>query len=60
MQDVESYGFVTKEKKEMMLKDRIIAYVAILLTLTSFVLSCVGLNMGRQVVVNRGNNIEQS
>lgn len=49
MQDVESYGIISKDRKEVMLKDRIIAYIAILLTLTSFILSCVGLNMGRQV-----------
>ena len=49
MQDVENYGIVSKEKKESMLKDRIIAYIAILLTLLSFIFSCIGLNMGRQV-----------
>ena len=49
MQDVESYGIISKERKEVMLKDRILAYIAILLTLTAFICSCVGLNMGRQV-----------
>ena len=48
MQDVENYGIVSKEKKESMLKDRIIAYIAILLTLLSFIFSCIGWNMGRQ------------
>ena len=48
MQDVESYGIVSAEKKSTMLKDRIIAYLAVLLTLLSFIFSCIGLNMGRQ------------
>ena len=48
MQDVESYGIVNSEKKSAMLKDRIIAYLAVLLTLLSFIFSCIGLNMGRQ------------
>ena len=48
MQDVESYGIVSTEKKSAMLKDRIIAYLAVLLTLLSFIFSCIGLNMGRQ------------
>ena len=49
MEDIESYGIVSKEKKEIMLKDRIIAYIAILLTMLAFIFSCVGLNMSRQV-----------
>ena len=49
MQAVENYGIVSNEKKESMLKDRIIAYIATLLTLLSFIFSCIGLNMGRQV-----------
>ena len=48
MQDVESYGIVSNEKKSAMLKDRLIAYLAVLLTLLSFIFSCIGLNMGRQ------------
>lgn len=60
MQDVENYGIVSKDKKETMLKDRLIAYTAILLTLVSFIFSCIGLNMGRQVVLFYQYNIEQS
>ena len=51
MQDVENYGIVSKDRKEAMLKDRLLAYLAILLTLVAFICSCVGLNMGRQVLV---------
>ena len=48
MQDVESYGVVSNDTKSKMLKQRIVAYLAIVLTLVSFIFSCVGLNMGRQ------------
>ena len=57
MNDVESYGIIGKEKKQTMLYQRIIAYLAILLVLLAFIFSCVGLNMGRQVakrVLNDG------
>lgn len=57
MNDVESYGIIGKEKKQTMLYQRVIAYLAILLVLLAFIFSCVGLNMGRQVakrVLNDG------
>lgn len=44
--DLEKY---TPTTKEGLLKKKILAYLAILLTLISFIFSCVGLNMGRQV-----------
>ena len=47
MQDIESYGLVNKSKLEL-LKDRLVAYLAVILTLLSLVFSCIGLNMGRQ------------
>lgn len=46
--DLESYG-VNGNKKCQMLYKRIVAYVAILLTMLAFIFSCVGLNMARQV-----------
>ena len=49
MNDVESYGIIGKEKKQTMLYQRIIAYLAILLVMLAFIFSCIGLNMGRQV-----------
>ena len=48
MQDVESYGLVGNEKKQTMLHQRLIAYLAILLVMLAFIFSCIGLNMGRQ------------
>ena len=57
MNDVESYGIIGKEKKQTMLYQRVIAYLAILLVLLAFIFSCVGLNMGRKVakrVLNDG------
>ena len=48
MQDVESYGIIGTEKKRSMFMSRIMAYLAILLTMLAFIFSCIGLNMGRQ------------
>ena len=48
MQDVEAYGIVGSEKKRSMFLSRIMAYLAILLTMLAFIFSCIGLNMGRQ------------
>lgn len=43
-QDIEAYGV----SKGTLLKQRIVAYLAIMLTLLSFVFSCIGLDMARQ------------
>lgn len=56
MNDVESYGIIGKEKKQTMLYQRIIAYLAILLVMLAFIFSCIGLNMGRQVASLRLRN----
>ena len=47
MQDIESYGISNKSKLEL-LRDRLVAYMAVMFTLLSLVFSCIGLNMGRQ------------
>ena len=46
--DIEKY-IIGDEKKHSMLLSRIVAYIAILLTMLAFIFSCVGLNMARQV-----------
>lgn len=46
--DLESYGVGSSSKCQMLYK-RIVAYIAILLTMLAFIFSCIGLNMARQV-----------
>lgn len=46
--DLESYGVGSSSKCAMVYK-RIVAYIAILLTMLAFIFSCIGLNMARQV-----------
>lgn len=46
--DLESYGVGGSSKCQMLYK-RIVAYIAILLTMLAFIFSCIGLNMARQV-----------